>query len=45
MDSTILNLATGVIPKKAEKRFDFACQYDDVIYLIETNFYGSGGSN
>jgi type II restriction enzyme len=39
-----IKLSDGSYSKKAEKRFDFACQYDDVIYLIETNFYGSGGS-
>ncbi len=30
--------------KKAEKIYDFACLYDGVLFLIETNFYGSGGS-
>jgi type II restriction enzyme len=39
-----IKLSDGSYSKKAEKRFDFACRYDDVIYLIETNFYGSGGS-
>lgn len=39
-----VKLSDGSDSKKAEKRFDFACRYDDVIYLIETNFYGSGGS-
>lgn len=29
---------------KAEKRFDFVIKTDDMIYAIETNFYGSGGS-
>ena len=29
---------------KAEKRFDFVVKTDDYAYLIETNFYGSGGS-
>jgi len=39
-----VKLSDGSDSKKAEKRFDFACRYDDIIYLIETNFYGSGGS-
>lgn len=39
-----VKLSDGSDSKKAEKRFDFACRYDDVIYLIETNFYGSSGS-
>ena len=29
---------------KAEKRFDFVVKTKNCIYLIETNFYGSGGS-
>lgn len=29
---------------KMEKRFDFVIKTDDMIYGIETNFYGSGGS-
>lgn len=29
---------------KMEKRFDFVIKTDKVIYAIETNFYGSGGS-
>ncbi len=29
---------------KMEKRWDFVIKTDDNIYLIETNFYGSGGS-
>lgn len=29
---------------KMEKRFDFVVKTDDMIYGIETNFYGSGGS-
>ena len=29
---------------KMEKRFDFAIKTPDMIYGIETNFYGSGGS-
>lgn len=29
---------------KMEKRFDFVVKTDDMIYAIETNFYGSGGS-
>jgi type II restriction enzyme len=29
---------------KAEKRFDFVIKTDNMIYAIETNFYGSGGS-
>ena len=27
-----------------EKRFDFVIKTPDMIYAIETNFYGSGGS-
>ena len=27
-----------------EKRWDFVVKTDNCIYLIETNFYGSGGS-
>ncbi len=29
---------------KMEKRFDFVVKTDSMIYVIETNFYGSGGS-
>lgn len=29
---------------KTEKRFDFVIKTEDMIYVIETNFYGSGGS-
>ena len=29
---------------KMEKRFDFVVKTDNMIYAIETNFYGSGGS-
>jgi len=29
---------------KTEKRFDFVIKTDNMIYAIETNFYGSGGS-
>jgi len=29
---------------KMEKRFDFVVKTDNMIYVIETNFYGSGGS-
>lgn len=29
---------------KMEKRFDFVVKTDKMIYAIETNFYGSGGS-
>ncbi|MGN1334789.1 MAG: type II restriction endonuclease [Anaerovoracaceae bacterium] len=29
---------------KAEKRFDFVVKTDNMLYGIETNFYGSGGS-
>lgn len=29
---------------KMEKRWDFVAKTDNCIYLIETNFYGSGGS-
>lgn len=30
--------------KMAEKRFDFVIQNNNILYLIETNFYGSQGS-
>ena len=29
---------------KTEKRFDFVVKTEDMIYVIETNFYSSGGS-
>ena len=29
---------------KAAKRFDFVIKTDEMIYAIETNFYGGGGS-
>ena len=29
---------------KMEKRFDFVVKTADMIYVVETNFYGSGGS-
>ena len=29
---------------KTEKRFDFVVKTDSMIYAIETNFYGGGGS-
>ena len=29
---------------KAAKRFDFVVKTDNMIYAIETNFYGGGGS-
>lgn len=29
---------------KAAKRFDFVIKTDKMIYVIETNFYGGGGS-
>jgi len=29
---------------KTEKRFDFVLKTDEMVYAIETNFYGSGGS-
>jgi type II restriction enzyme len=29
---------------KSSRRFDFAVRNEDVLYLIETNFYGGGGS-
>ena len=29
---------------KMEKRFDFVIKTPDMIYVVETNFYGSGGS-
>lgn len=30
--------------KNAEKRFDFVVKTDDMLYVIETNFYGTQGS-
>lgn len=29
---------------KSTRRFDFAVKNEDILYLIETNFYGGGGS-
>jgi len=37
-----INLKEG--KNQAEKRFDFAMKYKDEIFLVETNFYGGGGS-
>jgi len=38
--------AFGVRPvsDKTDRRFDFALAYNHVLYLIETNYYGGGGS-
>lgn len=30
--------------KDADKRFDFVFKYENVIFLVETNFYASSGS-
>ena len=30
--------------KMAEKRFDFVIEHNNILYLVETNFYGSQGS-
>lgn len=37
-----INLKEG--KNQAEKRFDFALKYKNEVFLIETNFYGGGGS-
>ena len=37
-----INISEG--KKEANKRFDFAINVDGIVFLIETNFYGSGGS-
>lgn len=37
-----INLKEG--KNQAEKRFDFALKYKNKVFLIETNFYGGGGS-
>lgn len=39
-----LDLTIGKGTKRADKRFDFAVKYKNEVFLIETNFYGSGGS-
>lgn len=39
-----INLANLSNDGKAEKRFDFVIKTDSMVYAIETNFYGSGGS-
>ena len=40
------NIDLSVVSNKGkmEKRWDFVIKTDNNIYLIETNFYGSGGS-
>ena len=40
----IEDIAKLLSDKKMEKRWDFVVKTDSCIYLIETNFYGSGGS-
>ena len=42
LNNVVFKEETGIKP--AEKRFDFAVNYNKHIFLIETNFYGSGGS-
>lgn len=37
-----LNLKEG--KSQAEKRFDFAFKFKNMVFLVETNFYSSGGS-
>ena len=39
-----INLSAISNQGKAEKRFDFVVKTDNMIYGIETNFYGSSGS-
>lgn len=39
-----INLSAVSNKGKMEKRWDFVIKTDNNIYLIETNFYGSGGS-
>ena len=39
-----INLSAISNQGKMEKRFDFVIKTDNMIYGIETNFYGSGGS-
>ncbi|MCQ2583423.1 MAG: type II restriction endonuclease [Treponema sp.] len=39
-----IDLSTVSNQGKAEKRWDFVVKTDSCAYLIETNFYGSGGS-
>lgn len=39
-----LNLSAISNQGKMEKRFDFVVKTDNMVYGIETNFYGSGGS-
>ena len=39
-----IDLAAVSNQGKMEKRWDFVIKTDNCIYLIETNFYGSGGS-
>jgi type II restriction enzyme len=44
--STKINQKWGIEVKvdKSTRRFDFAVRNEDTLYLIETNFYGGGGS-
>jgi len=37
-----LNLTEG--KSQADKRFDFAFELNGIVFLVETNFYGNGGS-
>lgn len=43
-DKWSINLSAISNQGKTEKRFDFVIKTDNMIYGIETNFYGSGGS-
>ncbi len=43
-DKWDINLSAISNKGKMEKRFDFVIKTPDIIYGIETNFYGSGGS-
>jgi type II restriction enzyme len=38
------NWGLSVQSDKSERRFDFAIFTGEKLYLIETNFYGGGGS-
>lgn len=39
-----INLSAISNQGKMEKRFDYVVKTENIIYVIETNFYGSGGS-
>ena len=44
MEKWNVNLSAISNQGKMEKRFDFVIKTDNQIYVIETNFYASGGS-